>query len=218
MVFITNKFSAHQWTLHYHQLLLADITLQDLEDRVIETLPIRLSFLNVDDYNIVTAVPTSMQDTILADLNSVHPRLKFTMEESTNNTLNFLDVTIINNGGTIEFDWYHKPTFSRYLNYESHHFFYQKRGTVIGLVDRAFLLSHPRFYKKNLHLIIKILLNSYPLGLIFRIIKSRLKTNYNRANSSNIVVTKEVEKRLILMSLMLHLSPKGSSMWLATQM
>jgi len=129
--------------------VIADIVLQDLENGMIETLPFRLPFFfrYVDD--IVTAVPVSMQDTILANFNSVHPRLMFTMEKSSNNTLNFLDVTIINNKGRIEFDWYHKPTFSgRYLNYESHHPFCQKRGTVFGLVDRAVLLSHPRFHQK----------------------------------------------------------------------
>jgi len=35
--------------------------------------------------------------------------------------LNFLDVTI-NNEGTVEFDWYKKPTFSgRLLNFLSHY-------------------------------------------------------------------------------------------------
>ncbi|KYN34033.1 hypothetical protein ALC56_11646 [Trachymyrmex septentrionalis] len=36
--------------------------------------------------------------------------------------LNFLDVTVIRNNELIEFNWYHKPTFSgRYLNFWSQH-------------------------------------------------------------------------------------------------
>ncbi|KYN06165.1 hypothetical protein ALC62_02926 [Cyphomyrmex costatus] len=43
------------------------------------------------------------------------------------NTLNFLDISIINNKGIIEFDWYHKPTFlERYLNFLSNHPISQK--------------------------------------------------------------------------------------------
>lgn len=79
--------------------VIADITLQDLERGVIETFPFNIPFFfrYVDD--IVTAVPSSILSTVLSDFNSVHPRLQFTMEESNNNVLNFLDVTIINNNG-----------------------------------------------------------------------------------------------------------------------
>jgi len=31
--------------------------------------------------------------------------------------------------------------------------FLQKRGTIMGLVDRAFLLLHPEFHQKNLEFI-----------------------------------------------------------------
>jgi len=50
--------------------VIADITLEDLENRVIETLVFKLPFFfrHVDD--IVTAVPVSMHDVILADFSS----------------------------------------------------------------------------------------------------------------------------------------------------
>jgi len=48
---------------------------------------------------------------------------------------------------------------------------------IYGLVNRAFLLSHPIFHKKNLQFIIELLMdNGYPLNLIFKKINSRLKT------------------------------------------
>jgi len=75
--------------------------------------------------------------------NSLHPRLQFTLEIG--NKLNFLDVTLINNKGKLEFDWYKKPTFSgRTLNFLSHHPISQKRGVIINMIDRIFLLSHPK--------------------------------------------------------------------------
>jgi len=38
----------------------------------------------------------------------------------------------------------------------------------MGMVDRAILLSDPKFQEDNLHFLIKILLNNdYPLNLIF---------------------------------------------------
>lgn len=100
--------------------VIADITLQDLEERAIESLPITLPFYYryVDD--IALAVPSSMSNDLLQTFNSFHPRLQFTMEEGVDNRLNFLDVTMILKNNFIKFDWYHKPTFSgRYLNFES---------------------------------------------------------------------------------------------------
>ena len=86
----------------------------------------------------------------------------------------------------IIFDWYRKPTFSgRFLNFFSQHPLCQKRGTIIGLVDRVFHLSHPEFHEKNFNIIIDILLNnSYPLEFIFRILHERLKALISKSNNS----------------------------------
>jgi len=98
------------------------------------------------------------------------------MERKFNN-LNFLDVTIKIINNIIEFDWFHKPTFSgRYLNFHSLHPLTQKRSTIVGITDREFLLSHPRYHQKNLELVINTLLNNdYPLSFIFDTINSQLK-------------------------------------------
>src|SRR5436190_15274724 len=109
---------------------------------------------------------------IFHTFNSFHPRLQFTMEEGVDNHLNFLDVSIIINKNIIEFDWFHKWTFSgRYLNFGSWHPICHKRGTIFSLIDRAFLLSNPKFHQKNVNLVVNILLNNdYPLTYIFRVI------------------------------------------------
>jgi len=57
----------------------------------------------------------------------------------------------------------------------------------IGLVDRMFMISHPSFHKKNLELIIKILLeNDNPLNFIFKTISNRFRhliTNSNKTQN-----------------------------------
>ena len=157
--------------------IIADITLQDLESWAVATLPFYLPFYirYVDD--IALAAPSSMLDKLKNTFNSYHPRLQFTLEVGVDNKLNFLDVTIINNNGHVEFDWYHKPTFSgRFLNFESQHPLCHKKGTVISLIDRVFWLSHPRFHQKNLEFTFNVLMdNGFPLEFIFKVTAERIK-------------------------------------------
>jgi len=93
----------------------------------------------VDD--IATAVHHTQIHRLLNIFNSFHPRIQFTIEIG-GNILNFLDITLIKNNKKIEFDWFHKPTFSgRYLNFLSLHPITQKRGSLMSMIDRALLLS-----------------------------------------------------------------------------
>jgi len=144
--------------------IIADLVLRDIESRAINVLnvPLPIYFRFVDD--ILLAAPSDSVNDIVNTFNSFHPRLQFTLEVG-GDSLNFLDVTIVKLNGNLEFDWFHKPTFSgRYLNYNSQHALSQKRGTIMGMVDRTFILSHPKYHQKNLNLIIEILrLNDYPL-------------------------------------------------------
>lgn len=156
--------------------IIADIVLQDLERRALDSLNLSLPFYYryVDD--IACAIPLNKVALTLTAFNSFHPRLQFTAEISENNKLNFLDITIILENNHLIFDWFHKPTFSgRYLNFLSQHPSCQKRGTVISLTDRAFLLSHPRFHAKNFKLIIDHCFGHYTLRHCLRnISKERL--------------------------------------------
>ncbi|XP_029673125.1 uncharacterized protein LOC115241501 [Formica exsecta] len=157
--------------------IIADIVLQDLEEKALSTLTFIPSFYfrYVDD--IAMTAPYSFMDHTLNVFNSLHPRIQFTLEIADSDKLNFLDISILLINNRLITDWFHKPTFSgRYLNFLSQHPTCQKRGTIIGLVDRAFLLSHPQFHQKNFDFIIKILLdNNYPLDFIFQTIFNRLK-------------------------------------------
>ncbi|XP_070152504.1 uncharacterized protein [Polyergus mexicanus] len=86
------------------------------------------------------------------------------MEEGADNRLNLLDTTIILENNIINFDWYHKPTYSdRYLNFESRHPLCQKKGTAINLIDRSFRLSHSRFHQNNVELVIDTTQTTIPI-------------------------------------------------------
>lgn len=162
--------------------VIADMVLQDIEEVAIHSLPFYLPFYfrYVDD--IFLAAPSEQVDHLLEIFNSLHKRLQFTIEVSTNNSLNFLDVLATISDGNIILDLYHKPTFSkRYLNYHSHHPLSQKRSIVIGMVDKILALSHPQFHEKNFLYTIQILLeNGYPLTFIFSTINSRLHQKFSQ--------------------------------------
>jgi len=157
--------------------ILADIVMQDLEERAISSLSLHFPFYfrYVDD--IALAALSASCKNILHVFNSFHKRLQFTIEIADENTLNFLDVSITINRNFIEFDWNRKPTFSgRFLNFFSQHPISHKRGVIIGLTDSVFYLSHPQHHEKNFLLVINILLsNGYPFKFIFNSIIRRLR-------------------------------------------
>ncbi|XP_044754438.1 uncharacterized protein LOC123313564 [Coccinella septempunctata] len=125
----------------------------------------------VDD--ICTSIPDDKVEETITVFNSVHPRLKFTIEvESQENTLPFLDVLLIRHGNEIKYNWYRKPTFSgRVLNFNSKHTITQKINIINNLKNRALKLSSPEFHRDNLNQIKAILQkNDYPTKIIEKII------------------------------------------------
>ncbi|XP_070155138.1 uncharacterized protein [Polyergus mexicanus] len=173
--------------------IIADIVLQDLETRALETLTFTPPFFvkYVDD--IALAASSDLLDHTLNIFNTFHPRVQFTMEIKVDNRLNFLDITMILADNQLIFDWYHKLTFSgRYLHFPSNHPLCQKRGTAMGLFNRVILLSHPTFHYKNFKLVVEILLdNGYPLEFVFKVLNERLKTLFHKVNS-NLDNTKQI--------------------------
>jgi len=145
--------------------------------------------------------PRDKIDLIFKTFNDYHDRLKFTIEYEENRSLSFLDLHLISDN-LIHIDWFHKKTFSgRFLSFYSSHPLCHKIGMIYGLIDRAFLLSCPRFHQKNVEFIIDILLeNGYPLDLIFDKIKNRLKTLIysNKNSNNNINCSKNINNKKII--------------------
>ncbi|XP_018376454.1 PREDICTED: uncharacterized protein LOC108769765 [Trachymyrmex cornetzi] len=85
--------------------ILADLVIQDLESDIL-----------------TVAIPNNQVEEVLSLFNSYHDRLKCTVEERDDGSVNFLDETVILKEGQIKFDNYKKPTNSgRYLSYKSYH-------------------------------------------------------------------------------------------------
>jgi len=143
---------------------------------------VRLTFYYryVDD--IILAASSNKINLIFKKLSTIITKLTFTLERENNRSLNFLDLLLTISNNTIYIDWFHKETFSeRFLSFHFSHPLRHKIGTIYNLIDRAFLLSHPKFQQKNLEFAIKLLLkNGYPLDLIFEKVNNRLKTLINK--------------------------------------
>jgi hypothetical protein len=74
---------------------------------------------------------------ILHNFNTIHPQLKFTAEQETNNQLNYLDITIHRTPTNWDFAIYRKPTFTdNIIPYGSNHPNQHKYATVRFLYDR----------------------------------------------------------------------------------
>ena len=168
--------------------IVADLVIQDLEISIFSNLRVHMSFYYryVDD--IVLAAPKDEINNILDSFNAYHERIKFTIDHGDELGVTFLDVKLLYDGGGIMFDLYKKPTHSgRFLSFFSNHPMTHKKGVVIGLVDKVLFLSHPKFHHANMESLINSLLrNGYPLQLVFKIIKNRIKSLSNKDNFETI--------------------------------
>ncbi|XP_071577748.1 uncharacterized protein [Temnothorax nylanderi] len=165
----------------------SDIVMEDLESECLGALDFEILLFRryVDD--IFAIIPRHKLNDILDVFNSYHPRLKFTFELENNNSLPFLDTTVIRVGNRLITNWYRKPTFSgRYTNFFSSHPFKYKVNTITSLLDRAILLSDESFHTSNINTVKKILLNnSFPMDLINKHINIRIKELQHRRDTEN---------------------------------
>lgn len=167
--------------------VIAQLVLEDLESTIIPQINFQLPFFYryVDDC--ITAIPEDKEAYILNLFNSYHNKIKFTIETEENNTLNFLDTTLINRNHQIETKWYTKATWSeRYINFKSNHPISQKKSVVINIADRAIKLSDPQ-HRKHAIKKAKIALkkNNYPEKFTNKIFKNRINKHYNQTTNNN---------------------------------
>jgi len=65
------------------------------------------------------------------------------------------------------------------------------------MIDRIFLLSHPKFHERNLNFIIETFINNnYLLQFIFNALQTRLKSFFNKKTKKQVTDIPE-EERLI---------------------
>jgi len=85
-------------------------------------------------------------------INSLHNKLKFTVEAENNNMISFLNINLIRDDDKSIIDIYHKPSFSgRYLSSIPIILWTIRRDHIIwDMVDKIIpKLSHAKFYEKN---------------------------------------------------------------------
>ena len=161
--------------------IFADLVMKDLEVHCLKQLKDKFNcipifyFRYVDDT--ITCIKEELVQPTLDIFNSYNPHLQFTHEVEVNNSLNFLDLTLIKNNGRIITNWFQKKTCSgRILNFHSNHSIQQKRNIVSNLIDRAMLLSHVSFHKQNIDIVKNILMNNnYPTQFIDSCISNRVR-------------------------------------------
>ena len=100
------------------------------------------------------------KQTKLAELNSLHPSLKFTMEEEDDSgELAMLDMKVINDHGQLHSTWYNKPTDTGLImNYHCMAPKRYKRSVVSGFVYRIYrACSDWTRFHKSLQCVKKVL-------------------------------------------------------------
>lgn len=157
---------------------LTNMVMEDLEETSLSKLPFAVPFYRryVDD--IIAAISLNGSDVITNQFNKYHRRLKFSVEEEANASINFLDMTLNRrNDGGIDTAWYQKSiASSRYLHFRAHNPMTHKRNVATTLTDRAIALTNPKDLKR-----VKELLegNGYPKSFVSNIVKNRVDKYYN---------------------------------------
>lgn len=132
-------------------------------------------------------VPSTMNENSAVIMNKLD--IKFRNKIRTD----YKNIIIIKFNNTLQFDWFHKPTFlGRYLNFMSRHLHSQKRGAIVIWLAEPFYCLTRNSTSRTLILLDILQENDYPLEFIFETINARLKTlfykqthKYNNDNDSS---------------------------------
>ena len=119
-------------------------------------------------------------DTFFQNLNSLVPSIKFKAEWESEGKLPFLDVQVIKNGNSIDFNVYRKPTHSGgYLHFFSNHPDSIKKSVASGLFLRALRICSPSYLDSEINLI-KVQLNKlgYPEWFLCRALNSAQSNHF----------------------------------------
>ena len=127
----------------------------------------------VDDTLVILRSRTNTKK-ILDDLNTVHPRIKFTMEEEVEESIPFLDTRVHRNNDGLKFSVYRKATHKDdYIHYLSGHSERTKRGVIIGFFIRALRISSQEFLATEIqHIFSSFRALMYPNSLLKRCYQS----------------------------------------------
>ena len=149
----------------------------------------------VDDVLLVAPDDVDLDDK-LEDLNSVDPKIQFTLEKEINGKLPFLDTVIMRSGGEVKFKVYRKPTNKEdYVHFFSGHSERVKNGIVIGFFLRAFRICSEEFLQDDSsHIFHTFQKLHYPQGYLVRM-KKKAEEIRSRSYEEKQKMKKEQRKR-----------------------
>lgn len=177
---------------------MAALVTNKLLDAVIPKLPFKPKIIEkyVDD--ILTIIPKNGIEIMLKALNSFTDSIKFTYETEVNGKLPYLDILFTRQeDGSIEMDWYQKPTSSeRVLHFLSNHHPQQKENVIYNMFYRALSICSSSTRGNNIDRIVKILkTNAYPDGLIKKQLNKALRgMNGDNVNPNDNAIIENEEK------------------------
>jgi len=185
----------------------AGITLNYILDKALQKLTNKpkIIYKYIDDLFLI--VKKDDLELTLNTFNSIHQRIKFTIDVEANNILNFLDISIIRKDSQLKFKWFKKDSASnRSLNYYSSHPYHIKINTAKNLLNRAISLSDPEYHLEIINLISDILkFNLYPWFII-----KRITSNFYSPKEPHSVTPIENNLKKVLTSNMDHDSNSSS--------
>lgn len=147
-------------------------------------LELMIKFFKIYVDDAICLLPVCSIEPTLNLLNSFHKNIQFTVEHETNNTINFLDISITRINNRIVTNWYEKDFSSgRILNFFSNHPKQTIKATAMSFIKNVKKLSDPCFNIDNIHRIrTKLKRNNYPDTLI----DALLKDHFYNFNSNTI--------------------------------
>ena len=152
--------------------VLAQLAMEVLEARHLTRLagPNVIWYRYVDDILAIVPQRTNVNN-LLQQLNEVHPRIKFTVEEERDDCLPFLDVVLRKADGKLRFSVYRKPTNKDdFIHYFSAHSMRTKEAVVVGFYLRALRVSSPEYLEEEIQYIITAFQRlQYPKGLLVKL-------------------------------------------------
>jgi hypothetical protein len=90
----------------------------------------------VDDIWIIHNTCSTNTENTLEEFNTLHPKLKFTMEKETQNKINYLDLTITKKHNQLTFGIYRKPiTTDSIIHNDSCHPYEYKKSAISYLIN-----------------------------------------------------------------------------------
>ncbi|XP_067650992.1 uncharacterized protein [Haliotis asinina] len=171
--------------------ILTEIYVTDLEDKALETAPFKPScwYRNVDD-TFVVLQPEQDPIQLLAHLNELHPRIKFTIEAEHNNQLPLLDVLVSRTScNQLQTSVYRKPTHTdQYIHYihKSNHPPKVKTGVISTLTRRAKNICSTNLHEEIEHLR-KVFVEPFPCLNNLLNANGRKQTTFNSNNPKCVI-------------------------------